>query len=112
MNNRHRKTLKKVFTDPVSGTIEWAAVEAMLVAAGCVVIEGEGSRVRFSYVAEGEEDRIATFHRPHPAKEAKRYQIKDARDFLTQIGLAPAEASDEAEDDTDKEAGTSEETVR
>jgi len=30
---------------------------------------------------------VATFHRPHPAKEAKPYQIKDARLFLTQIGI-------------------------
>ena len=34
MNNRHRKTLAAVFTDPVSGTIEWAAVENLLLAAG------------------------------------------------------------------------------
>jgi len=27
MNSKHRKTLAAVFTDPVSGTIEWAAVD-------------------------------------------------------------------------------------
>jgi len=26
VNSKHRKTLAAVFTDPVSGTIEWAAV--------------------------------------------------------------------------------------
>lgn len=84
MNSKHRKTLKAVFTDPVSGTIEWAAVEGLLIAAGAEVVEGRGSRVRF--VKDGE---IATFHRPHPAKEAKRYQVRDARDFLERIGVTP-----------------------
>jgi hypothetical protein len=29
----------------------------------------------------------AYFHRPHPAKEAKRYQVRDARAFLERIGV-------------------------
>lgn len=32
---------------------------------------------------------VATFHRPHPAKEAKRYQVRDARAFLIRIGVQP-----------------------
>ena len=47
MNSKHRKTLAIVFTDPVSGTIEWASVENLLLAAGARLIEGSGSRVRF-----------------------------------------------------------------
>ncbi len=82
MNNKHRKTLAAVFAVPVSGTLEWAAIENLLIAAGAQIIEGRGSRVRF---AKGEE--IAIFHRPHPAKEAKRYQVRDARDFLERIGV-------------------------
>lgn len=84
MNSKHRKILAAVFTDPVSGTIDWAAVESLLLAAGARLIEGRGSRVRFE--KDGE---VATFHRPHPAKEAKRYQVRDARDFLERIGVKP-----------------------
>ena len=84
MNSKHRKTLATVFTEPVSGTIEWAAVESLLLAAGARLIEGSGSRVRFE--KDGE---VGTFHRPHPAKEAKRYQVRDARDFLERIGVRP-----------------------
>lgn len=84
MNNKHRKTLATVFTDPVSGTVEWSAIEKLLVAAGARVIEGTGSRVRFE--KDGE---IETFHRPHPAKEAKRYQVRAARAFLERIGITP-----------------------
>lgn len=84
MNSKHRKILAAVFTDPVSGTIEWVVVESLLLATGARLIEGRGSRVRFE--KDGE---VATFHRPHPAKEAKRYQLRDARDFLERIGVRP-----------------------
>ncbi|MBT3602972.1 MAG: type II toxin-antitoxin system HicA family toxin [Candidatus Latescibacteria bacterium] len=32
---------------------------------------------------------IATFHRPHPQKEAKPYQVRDAKNFLQQAGITP-----------------------
>ncbi|TPK60184.1 MULTISPECIES: type II toxin-antitoxin system HicA family toxin [unclassified Mesorhizobium] len=84
MNSKHRRVLKAIFTDPVSGSIEWIAVETLLVAVGCQVIEGSGSRVRFVFKSE-----VETFHRPHPSKEAKRYQVRDARQFLLRIGVKP-----------------------
>ncbi|ULJ71124.1 type II toxin-antitoxin system HicA family toxin [Rhizobium gallicum] len=84
MNSKQRKSLAVVFKDPVAGTIEWTAIENLLVAAGANVIEGNGSRVKFE-----KDGIIASFHRPHPDKEAKRYQVRDAREFLTQIGATP-----------------------
>lgn len=84
MNSKHRKTLAAIFTDPVSASIDWASIEGLLVAIGCEVIEGRGSRVRF-----GKDGLIASFHRPHPAKEAKRYQVRDAREYLTKLGVEP-----------------------
>ena len=84
LNNKHRKTLASVSTNPVSGSIEWADIEALLLAAGARPIEGRGSRVRFE--KDGE---IETFHRPHPSKEAKRYQVRAARAFLERIGVTP-----------------------
>jgi hypothetical protein len=84
MNSKQAKTLAAVFTSPTLASIEWAAIESLLIAAGCQLIEGNGSRVRFAC-----KDVIATFHRPHPAKEAKRYQVRDACEFLTKIGVVP-----------------------
>ena len=84
MNTRQRKTLVAVFTEPVSGTVEWSAIESLLVSVGCRKVEGAGSRVRFDYGGL-----IAAFHRPHPQKEAKRYQVRDAREFLSKIGVKP-----------------------
>jgi hypothetical protein len=62
----------------------WADIESLLIAVGCQVVEGSGSRVRFINAGEFE-----SFHRPHPAKEAKRYQVKAARAFLIRIGVTP-----------------------
>lgn len=84
MNATHRKTLEAVFADPVSKSLEWRRIEALLVAAGCRVIEGNGSRVRFD-----KDGHIASFHRPHPAKEAKPYQVRDARLYLENLGVKP-----------------------
>ena len=84
MNSKHRRTLQAIFADPVSVSLAWNDVEALFIAAGCRVVEGAGSRVRFE-----KNGLVASFHRPHPNKEAKRYQVRDARDFLTKLGVAP-----------------------
>lgn len=85
MNSKQIKVLKALFTDPASGSIAWTDIENLLVAAGCETIEGRGSRVRFACKGVV----VASFHRPHPAKEAKRYQVRDGREFLTKIGVTP-----------------------
>ncbi|MEB0140186.1 MULTISPECIES: type II toxin-antitoxin system HicA family toxin [unclassified Undibacterium] len=77
MNSKHLSTLADIFTDPVSAALEWRKIEALFIACGAITVEGNGSRVRFEL-----NDVVATFHRPHPEKEAKRYQVRDAREFL------------------------------
>ena len=73
-----------IFTTPTNGNIEWSKIEALLISLGCRVIEGSGSSVTF------EKDSIrAYFHRPHPSKEALKYRIKAAREFLTKLGEKP-----------------------
>jgi len=84
MNSKQKRTLTMVFADPVSPTIAWLDIESLLIAAGGKVIEGAGSAVRFECNGV-----IARFHRPHPDKEAKRYQVKDARAFLAAVGVKP-----------------------
>lgn len=84
MNSKHRKTLNAIFSSPVPNSLEWARIEALFVAANAKIIEGSGSRVRFELNGV-----IATFHRPHPEKEAKPYQVRDAKKFLEQAGVRP-----------------------
>jgi len=59
-------------------------IEALLVALGGQVHEREGSRVKITI--KGEQWRC---HRPHPGKEAKRYQVEEIRELLERIGEQP-----------------------
>ena len=73
MNKRHRETLNKIFQTPVPTSLAWRDIEALFLAMGARTVEGSGSRVRFELNGV-----VATFHRPHPEKEAKPYQVRDA----------------------------------
>lgn len=84
MNAKHRKTLEAIFTKPTLASIKFAEVESLLKALGGTITEREGSRIRVDIA--GEEWRC---HRPHPGKEAKRYQIEEVRELLERIGVKP-----------------------
>jgi HicA toxin of bacterial toxin-antitoxin, len=85
MNGKQTKTLRAIFAEPTRSTIAWDDIERLLIAIGCEVVEGAGSRVRFAF----RNDEIESFHRPHPHKEAKKYQVRMAREFLKRIGVRP-----------------------
>jgi len=74
MNSKQRNTLKAIFKNPVSANLEFKRMESLFLALGAKLIEGGGSRVRFVLNEE-----VVSFHRPHPHKEAKPYQVRDAR---------------------------------
>jgi hypothetical protein len=84
MNKRHGKTLNAIFRTPVPATLKWRHIESLFVACGAKSIEGRGSRVRFELNGI-----TATFHRPHGQKEARSYQVRDARRFLEEAGIIP-----------------------
>ena len=84
MNSKQKRTLAAIFADPVSTSLAWKNIESLFVALNVEVIEGRGSRVRFYKAGI-----VASFHRPHPKKEAKPYQVRDARTFLNQLGVEP-----------------------
>lgn len=84
MNAKHQRTLTAIFTRPTLASIQFADIEALLKALGGTVTEREGSRVKI--VLKGEQWRA---HRPHPGKEAKRYQVEEARELLERIGVKP-----------------------
>ncbi len=84
MNVKHRKTLRAIFAKPTSPSIVFSDIEALIVALGGEVIEREGSRVKI--LLREEQWRC---HRPHPGKEAKRYQVEEARELLERTGNTP-----------------------
>ena len=84
MNSKHRKTLAAIFATPTKATIRFVDIESLLTALGVTASEGNGSRVLFTL---REEEWHA--HRPHPGKEAKKYQIEGVREFLQILEIKP-----------------------
>ena len=82
MNKEHQKTMEALCKRPTPRNLEWRRIESLLKTVGAKMIEGAGSRVRFELNGV-----IATFHRPHPRKEAKPYQVRDAKAFLEKAGV-------------------------
>jgi len=83
MNSKQRKTLAAVFKKPAPRNIPWKDVESLLLAVGAVRTAGSGSRIRYY-----KKRTFVIFHRPHH-HEADPAQVKDARRFLTEIGVTP-----------------------
>ncbi|WP_191833026.1 type II toxin-antitoxin system HicA family toxin [Pseudomonas fluorescens] len=82
MNNRYRRTLESIFCTPTSASLVFTDIEALVVHLGGQVLEREGSRVKLILGAQQ-----WRCHRPHPGKEAKRYQVEEAREFLLRAGV-------------------------
>ena len=84
MNAKHRKTLAAIFARPTSPSVVFSDIVALVKALGGTVTEREGSRIKIELY--GEQWRC---HRPHPGKEAKRYQVEEARELLERVGVRP-----------------------
>ena len=84
VKKRHRKTLLAIFTRPTLVSIRFSDIELLIKALGGDVLEREGSRVKITLM-----DEQWRCHRPHPGKEAKRYQVEEARELLQRAGITP-----------------------
>lgn len=84
MDNKHRKTLEAIFEKPERASLAWKDIEALFVALGAEITEGNGSRVRVALNGVR-----AVFHRPHPRKETNKGAVKSVRRFLETAGVKP-----------------------
>jgi hypothetical protein len=84
LDRKHRATLDAVFATPVRASIAWRDIEALFVACGADISEGQGSRVRVALNGVR-----AVFHRPHPQKETDKGAVKSVRRFLTEAEITP-----------------------
>ncbi|KGF67142.1 hexulose-6-phosphate isomerase [Hoeflea sp. BAL378] len=84
LSGKHHGTLEAVFAEPLRANIPWRDIEALFVAAGGEVSEGQGSRVRVALNGVR-----AVFHRPHPQKEADKGAVKSVRRFLIEAEIRP-----------------------
>ncbi len=82
MNNKDRKILNEIFTDPVKSDIKWTEIEYLFLSLGARVSEGNGSRVRVELNGER-----AVFHRPHPENTTDKGAVKSVRRFLENAGV-------------------------
>ena len=60
MQKKHIKTLKAIFSRPVSAAIRWKEIEALFIALGAEIQEREGSRVAVFLFGQ-----VKVFHRLH-----------------------------------------------
>lgn len=84
LNSRNRETLEKIFQEPSRVDIEWDDFKRLMLALGAKFSCGRGAGRKFFL-----NGRQLIMHEPHPHKELKRYQVKDARDFLFEQGITP-----------------------
>ncbi len=83
MNRKQQKIIDALFTKPTLANIKFFDIEKLLVSLGAEKIEGNGSRVAF-VMPNGLK---WEHHRPHPQKEAKKYQVESAREFLERLNI-------------------------
>ena len=72
MKTRHVKTLKAILCKPTLASIVFSDIETLIVALGGEIVEGSG--LRMAFILNGKR---MDAHRPHPGKEAKRYQVEN-----------------------------------
>ena len=84
MDSKHQKTLEAIFEKPERANIPWRDVEALLIALGAEISDGNGSRRRVALKGVR-----AVFHRPHPQKETDKGAVKSVRSFLEAAGVKP-----------------------
>jgi len=79
---RHDRTLKAIFETPTRASIPWRDIESLFKHLGATIVEGRGSRIRVQL-----NEVVATFHRPHPQKEATKPCVESVRAFLEDAGI-------------------------
>ena len=84
MKAKHRRTLEAIFATPTRAGIVFSDIEALLIAIGGEVREGEGSRVALELKGSRR-----YLHHPHPGKEAKKYQVEELREWLKYLEVMP-----------------------
>ncbi|MCC6329151.1 MAG: type II toxin-antitoxin system HicA family toxin [Acidobacteria bacterium] len=82
MSRKHKQILAAIFSLPTHASIRFTEIEKLIVAFGGEIIEGHGSRVSFKLAG-----RKIFLHRPHPGKEAMKYQVEGVREFLLSTGV-------------------------
>jgi hypothetical protein len=82
MKRKNLKTLRLLFTRPMSANVRWDDIESLLLELGAQIEEREGSRVLIRLFGERR-----VFHRPHPSPMTDKGAIANLRDWLSDNGV-------------------------
>ena len=84
MNRKHIRTLKQIYSRPVSANIKWVDIESLFISLGAEVMEREGSRIAVILFNE-----VKVFHRPHPSPDTDKGAVVSTRKWLEIHGVKP-----------------------
>ncbi|WP_435631352.1 type II toxin-antitoxin system HicA family toxin [Carnimonas bestiolae] len=84
LKKKHVRTLRAIFSRPVSGSIPWSDIESLFSAMGAHIEEREGSRIAVELF---EEARV--FHRPHPTPDTDKGAVASIRKWFESHGVTP-----------------------
>ena len=86
MKTKHAKTLKLIYSKPISANIQWRDIESLLISLGAEISEREGWRVLIKLF-----DERRVFHRPHPSPNTDKGAVEAVKKWLQVNGVKPNE---------------------
>ena len=84
MKRKNQKTLELIYSRPVSASIKWRDIEALLIELGAELSEREGSRIGVRLFGD-----IRVFHRPHPSPDTDKGAVAAIREWLKRNEVTP-----------------------
>lgn len=86
MKRKHAKTLDLLFKRPVSGSVKFQDVLALLESLGATIeYSREGSRIGVLLFGE-----TRVLHKPHPTPDMDKGAVAAVRDWLAAHGVMPS----------------------
>ena len=82
MKTKHVKTLKLIYSKPISANIQWRDIKLLLISLGAEISEREGSRVLIKLF-----DERRVFHRPHPSPNTDKGAVETVKKWLQVNGV-------------------------
>lgn len=85
MSHKHKRILKSIFSEPISGNLHWREIESLLNHLGAESQHTHGARLTVVLNrAEGQ------LHRPHHGGALSKHDVRHLREFLTHAGVSLA----------------------
>ncbi len=83
MSHKHKRILKSIFTEPVSGNLHWREIESLLKHLGGEIQATHGARL--TVLLNGVEGQL---HRPHHNSSLSKHDVRHLREYLARAGVS------------------------